>query len=214
MCNLQNIWAKGRMKCCNFMVWQHTMLQFLSHPWLLDCTLSDQVIDWLVCFWSITYLDLNYMFTHAAYVAMVVTSKSSFHKLMINRQHCIAPALVWLELYVCSRYPISTFFDMERTLLTALKLLNPALHLSFPYQLMPHCQPVGRLNISPNSNQQHGFPYTHWEMNGWNVKITGLKGKIIFDSKPQFWGSMLFFQGVVTSWSWHCLYFGRYTPWN
>lgn len=89
-------------------------------------------IDWLVCFWSITYLDLNYMFTHTAFVAMVVTSKSSFHKLMINRQHCIASALVWLELYVCLRYPISTFFDMERTLLTALKLLNPALHLSFP----------------------------------------------------------------------------------
>lgn len=49
MCNLQNIWAKGRMKCCNFMVLQHTMLQFLSHPWLLDCTLSDQIlIDWCV----------------------------------------------------------------------------------------------------------------------------------------------------------------------
>ena len=90
-------------------------------------------------------------------------------------------------------------------------------HGFFPqwrYQLMPYCQPVGRLNISPNSNQQHGFQFTHWEMNGWNAKITGLKRKIIFDSKPQFWGSMLFFQSVVISWSWHCLYFGRYTPWN
>ena len=124
------------------------------------------------------------------------------------------PQLVQMvqDFWTINSITIHHFFCVRESWSTSL-----GTHGFFPqwrYQLMPHCQPIGRLNISPNSNQQHGFQFTHWEMNSWNVKITGLKRKIIFDSKPQFWGSMLFFQGVVTIWSWHCLYFSRYTPWN
>ena len=54
--------------------------------------------------------------------------------------------------------------------------------------------------------------YTPRKINGWNLKITQLKRKIIY-KKPSFSGSMLFFQGVFTHvWLFfNGKYIGRYT---